>query len=74
MTDLIHVGGSSRCIIISIFFRDGGVRVEDLSRESRRFVEETPSLDSYFSLSLEDRRSGIVELMRHLLDIDPAHR
>ncbi len=50
------------------------MRVEDLSRESRRFVEDTPSLESYFSLSLEDRRSGIVELMRHLLDIDPAHR
>jgi serine/threonine protein kinase len=42
--------------------------------ESKRFVRKTRSIDEYFTLSPNDSDSGILELVRGLLKLDPDRR
>lgn len=50
------------------------MRVDALSRDSKKFVDCMPTLEEHFSLTSEDAQSGIIDLMRHLLMIDPQQR
>lgn len=56
------------------FHRDGSVRADSLSRSSLSHVRDMPSLRRLFSIRHEDMSSGIVELERELLDLDPRRR
>lgn len=50
------------------------MRIENLPREGKRFVSKFSSLEEHFSLSEGDGESGILELERNLLQIDPRER
>ena len=56
------------------FHRNGYVRVEDLPPDSRDFVRRAPSIREFFSLNPEDNRSGLVELMQAVFELEPRRR
>ncbi len=54
--------------------RHGYVKFQELSEDSKKFVNEYSSLHEFCTLSEEDQYSGIRELLEHLLIIDPKKR
>ena len=56
------------------FHRNGYVRLEDLPPDSRDFVRRAPSIREFFSLHPDDNRSGLVELMQAVFELEPRRR
>ena len=56
------------------FHRNGYVRLDKLPPDSRDFVRRAPSIREFFSMHPDDNRSGLVELMQAVFELEPRRR